>query len=175
MGSEECFVYCQFNAGEVMGKVNFTRVEDALTEGIRKMQMSKLWGQAKAAAEAAVLDSQKTPELLVKEDEGDKLKALAKMLVHLQRDLVRIHKWDENVYQKMGTSAEEMKLLVKRKEQLSVQERSKIQRIQAKVIRYAEKYNQSSSQLSDERLIEGERVAHINKRMNVRKTWLPLK
>src|SRR5436190_1838924 len=76
-----------------MGKTNFTKVEEALAEEMRKMAIQKIVGSSKA-----------TPE--------DERNASQKIVKQLIRDINALMKKDKQVFTKLGFKKEEIKSIL---------------------------------------------------------------
>lgn len=151
-----------------MAKTNYTKVEEALTEGLRKLTISQLIEMADAASKS------KTDTAPV--ETPARLDAIQKALVSaLKRDLERLHKQDTNVYEKIGVKKKEIKKFIDNPNTLTPEEWESIKQIKDKIDIYKKELTSSLPKVSDDQIVEGERVKHINKRFNINEKWLPLK
>jgi hypothetical protein len=149
-----------------MAKTNFTKVEEALDEGLRKITINRLLQLADVAAGIG----QTKPQTKERDEETH-----AHIIASIQRDLKFIVKKDPSVFSKIGFKKKDVKDFIDRAHALTPEEWEALKKIQEKVESYKKELVKSLPKTSNEDLIEGERVKHINKRFNVNEKWLPLK
>ncbi len=147
-----------------MAKTNFTKVEEALDVGLRKIGITKLLQLADVAAGTG-------KNLLEKESSPPSKEAHIHQLNFLRKDLRQLHKNDPEIYSKLGFKKNDLKELIDKEGSLTPKNWEFIQQIKEKV----EAYKKTLPENSNEQLVEKERVKHINKRFNINEKWLPLK
>lgn len=146
-----------------MAKTNFTKVEEALVEGLRKLTISQLIEMADAASkEGKVILATKTLEAIQKAS-----------LNAIKRDLQKLHKQDPQIYTTIGIKKADIKNFIEKS--LTDEEWESIKQIKNKLDAYKKEISSKGPQGSDDQIIESERLKHINKRFNVNEKWLPLK
>lgn len=142
-----------------MAKTNFTKVEEALAEGMRQMTKQHLHKLADSIHE---VESAKSEKSLIE--------AKKKLVAILKFEFNWMEKQDNTLYQKLGISKDEIKKIFETKDALTDEEFNRVKTLHEKL---AELKKESPPKSNDE-LIEKERVKHINKRFNVKDDWLPL-
>ena len=146
-----------------MAKTNFTKVEEALVEGLRKLTISQLIEMADAASkEGKAIPAAKTLEAIQKA-----------LLSAIKRDLQKLHKQDPQIYTKIGIKKADIKNFAEKT--LTTEEWESIKQIKNKLDNYKKEISDKNPLDSDDQIIENERVKHVNKRFNVNEKWLPLK
>lgn len=143
-----------------MAKTNFTKVEAALDEGMRKMTMQHLHALTDS------LSSINTDEIKTN------IEAQKKMITILKFELNWMHTHDISLHKKIGIKKSEIDALLS-KPSLELEDLEKIKDIKAKIDTLKKEISEESS-VTDDQLIEKERIKHINKRFNVNDKWLPL-
>lgn len=138
-----------------MPKTNYTKVEEVLEQGLRKMNIDQLFDE--------------TGKTGPKE-----LKAQKKLLETVQREIKFFDsKKHKTLYEGLGLKKQDIKALLSNA-QLTPTEWEKIKEIKAKIDKYRRELAAQLPSETNENLIEQERVKHINKRYNVNDKWLPL-
>lgn len=145
-----------------MAKTNFTKVEEALDEGMRKMMMEHVHVLADSISEINSKGFEKA------EDETKN-----KLIAILKFELNWLDKQDSELHKKLGIKRSEIKKLIENKDHLTEEDFEKIKSIKNKLEELKKILSEKSPQ-SDEELIEKERIKHINKRFNKNDDWLPL-
>jgi hypothetical protein len=144
-----------------MAKTNYTKVEHALEEGLRKMTVSRLGELADISAGIGQSDESK-----------DKLTKPQRLLIRrVKLDLMRLSKKDKKIYAKLKLKKSELKKTFEDPESLSKDDWKKLRILRKKTKAMLETLYPKSS---DEDLIEQEQEKHITKRFNVNEKWLPL-
>lgn len=146
-----------------MAKTNFTKVEEALAEGMRQMTMQNLH---KLADSIQAVESADTKESMAE--------AKKKLITILKFEFNWMEKQDNTLYQKLGITRDEIKKILSQKENLTDEEFNHVKTIHEKLTELKKELEKVSPTKSDDELIEKERVKHINKRFNVKDDWLPL-
>ncbi|HRD55328.1 MAG TPA: hypothetical protein PLC42_02920 [Parachlamydiaceae bacterium] len=145
-----------------MAKTNFTKVEEALAEGMRKMTMEHVHALADSISEINAKGFEKT-----------EAETKNKLIAILKFELNWLGKQDPELHKKLGIKRSEIKKLIDKKEKLTAENFEKIKSIKEKLEQLKKELNEKSPQTNEE-LIEKERTKHINKRFNKNDNWLPL-
>jgi hypothetical protein len=145
-----------------MAKTNYTKVEEALDEGLRQLTKDKLHTLADSISTISA-------EGIEKVDIANRKKLIAA----LKFELNWMAKQDTALHQKLGLKKSEIKRLLETKEKLTSDDFEKIKQIKTKIDELKKELAEKSP-VSDDQLIEKERTKHINKRFNTNDKWLPL-
>lgn len=146
-----------------MAKTNFSKVELALEEGLRKMTVSRLCELADISA--GIGQSQ--------EESKDTLTKAQRLLIRrIQLDLMRLRKKDSKIYAKLKIKKSELAKKFENPESLSKEDWKKLKALRKKTKAMIQTLYPESS---DEELVEKEQERHVTKRFNVNEKWLPLK
>lgn len=150
-----------------MAKTNFTKVEKALNEGLTQITVSKLLDLADSTAASMGKGDSKLH--LPSQEQRSVL------FQHLEQDLKKLHNENLTAYQSVSYIKDTLKRLISNPETLTSAEWKQVKEIKEKVEEFKKEIAKKLPQNSDEEIVEDQRKEHINKRFNVRKTWLPLK
>lgn len=142
-----------------MAKTNFTKAEIALSEAMQKMARDQLLEEADAAK--GIIKS-KSPE-------GEMRVRLA---LTIKRHLKRLQKEDPEIYKKLGIGKKSLLKSLEEVASMPSEQFNEIKKIHSKVETYIKALPETS--VDNEKMVEGERHKHINKRFNVSDKWLPL-
>lgn len=134
-----------------MAKVNFTKVEEILSEGMRKLSIQKIVG----------------------EDPKSSLKKHQKILKQLVRNVNVAMKRDRRLFSHLGYKKEEIQAILTKPE-LSQEDWKYLMDFNEKFELYKAELAKKTT-VSDDKQVENEIIKHINKRFNVNDNWLPLK
>jgi monoamine oxidase len=149
-----------------MGKTNFTKVEQALTDGINRIEREKLDAEAKAIQNpAAVPEAEAAAHLKEQRQKQRALKALLDWL----------WKYDKELFTKLAVEPSEAQRLIEVKEALSPDDWQKIVALFDRTHALKEELEKSEGLDSNDTLVEQQRQQHLTKRFNVDDRWLPLK
>jgi hypothetical protein len=146
-----------------MVKINFEKMEQALTDLLVSITIKHIQELASLAASYG--------------DTLDKVPSVdARILVmtHLLKDLIHLCKHDTDTYVKLGLYKKEVKDLIKDPDQLTPEQWQKIKEIRDLVQESKVELMDKIPEPDNEELIEAERKKHINKRYNIRESWLPI-
>lgn len=149
-----------------MGKTDFTKVEESLSEGLRKITAHKLLGIADEVASGAPL---KETTISPGKEIG---RAEEQLLAALHHDLQYLQKSGKEPYKKLDINKKELKRFLQNPSTLTPEEWDKIKHLKEKIDEF--KKLDKLPHPTDNELVEGERKKHINKRFNVSDNWLPL-
>lgn len=139
-----------------MGKTNYTKVEELLMMGQERLKIQGWIDLTKAESSA--------------EEPNPK----AYLLFSLQRGLELLPKGDRQFTKDLGIRKADIVKLLQKPENLESKDWGLIKEIRQKLRAYLAKIAEDLPILTDEDLIETERVKHQNKRFNTREKWLPL-
>lgn len=139
-----------------MAKTNYTKVEELLIQGQERLKIQGWIDQTK---------EETTPE-----DLNPKT-----YLIHsLEYGLDLLPPDDEKFIELVGITKDEIVRLVGKPETLSEKDWQIVKDIRLKLKEYLAQIADKMPILSDEELVESERIKHKNKRFNKREKWLPL-
>ena len=145
-----------------MAKTNYTKVEEALAEGLRKMQINELCELADIASGN-------------KNSSSDDLHQLSRryliLLRRLKMNIERLHRSDKGIYKSLKVKKKSLERQFKSPEKLTKEEWIALVKLykQTQVL-----ISKHFPHASDIEIIEQEQKKHINKRFNVKDDWLPL-
>ena len=142
-----------------MAKTNFTKVEEALREGLDKMLKEKL-------LEEADLAQGKKPS---------KQHAVDQLIAKIRQEIKILHKHDKEIFLKIGVDEKIIHNLLTSNKPITKKDWQVLQAILKKIELYRTELEKSFPKPSDEELIEQETKKHLNKRFNINDKWLPLK
>ncbi len=145
-----------------MAKTNYTKVEEALDEGLRKMTVNRLLESTESAKDQVADKASTKPSGA----QGQQIAAIQTELKHLQKQ-------GQKPYEKLGINKKDIKRYIEHPEALTLEDWNNIKKLKEKIDAF-KKELEKIPHSSDEELIEQERHKHINKRFNVNEKWLPL-
>lgn len=144
-----------------MSKTNFTKVEEALAEGMRRIELDKINKEAD-------LVQGKTPLTTESQDQQKQRRLALKLAL----------KWawsqDKEFYTKQKIDRTEIKELLEKAE-LTEDEWTKITETLKRVEAFKTDLESKQGINSDSDMIEKQRKKHVTKRFNVNDKWVPLK
>jgi hypothetical protein len=143
-----------------MSKVNFTKVEEMLTQGLQKITVNHLLVEADAAKAVNAKSTE--------------ISSNRQLIASVQRDLTLLHKKDHETYVKLGIKKKFLKKLIETPDSLTPEELESLKQIQEKIKVFKEELKKTLPAINDEAIVESQRTKHINKRYNVNDKWLPL-
>lgn len=154
-----------------MAKINYSKVEDALTIGLRKMNIDELDKLAKISREIGRPELRKLAERAV----GSAMKKALerKAVLHVVKQGEKVHVSD-SFYEEFGLTYMEFFDLILKKD-LTNDDWNKLTLIKDKMQAAKEAQMKAQPEFQDEKIVEKNRKSQVNARINVRKTWLPLK
>jgi hypothetical protein len=151
-----------------MAKTNFTKVEEILNEGLRKISAEQLLELADAAPPLQPAERDKAARSVG-------LRAQHRALLTLTRDLKRLQKLGKEPYKALGVSKEYLKNLLGLERELTTEELEKVSVIKKDLQKFKEELKAKPPKVSDDAIVEEQIKEHKNKRFNIRKEWLPLR
>ncbi len=144
-----------------MAKTNFSKVEQALEEGLRRMSISKLCDLADIAAGIG----------FSKTNTKDLSNSQIKLVRQVQRDLDRLVKKDKKLYVKLKLNSQELEHKLSNPDKLTENEWKGLEVLRKQTKKMIEELFPDTS---DEEIIEQQKVSHVTRRFNVNNKWLPL-
>jgi hypothetical protein len=154
---------------KTMGKIDYTKVEQILKEGIRSYGVKQLL----YFAEIANSLGGNPEDYPTSPFDSDDIKAIS--LVTLSENLKALHKIDKDIYKTLGITHKEIKSFIKEPKNLTQEQWDKIAEIKQKLDIYRKLMHEKIKGPSDDDIIASQRKKHVNKRFNVNYKWLPLK
>ncbi len=146
-----------------MAKKNYTKVEEALSDGLLKIKREALLKMADDASKQK-RKSSSIPSTMTQED--------SILIKFLQIEFKGLIKMGQNPYKLLGIKKSEFLLLTQEEKPLTKEEKEKLSVLKEKLIKCKEKLAENLP--SDEEIVEQQSKDQINKRFNVKDDWLPL-
>ncbi len=150
-----------------MAKIDYTKVEQSLQEGLIKMQIASL---LRLADIASALGSQPKKGASPGLDP-----AVIKALKKLHLEIKQIRKNDPALYEKLGLTPDEIKRLFESPNNLTPADWEILKTIYEKIGQFKAELHGKLTPESDQEIIEKQRKKQKNERYNVNRNWLPLK
>ena len=150
-----------------MGKTNYTKVEEALTEGMRKIEVDRLLNAADENAAANQENSGKESSIKIDPDNQ-------KLLITIHHELKSLDKQGKDPYKHLTIDKAEIKKFINNSAQLTPEDWGKLKSIKEKINAYKLEIDKNTYKSSDEDLIKSEIKIHSTKRFNINKKWIPL-
>lgn len=147
-----------------MSKTNFTKVEEALAEGMRKIEVDKLLTIADANS------GKSSPE---KKSKIDSIHL--RRLVKVDEELKSLEKLGKNPYVRLRIAKEEMEKFLNDPANLTAKDWERLQAIIKQVTSYKSEIERKPLVSSDEDLIKQQQKKQAGKRFNVNEKWIPLR
>lgn len=141
-----------------MAKTNFTKVEDALNDGMKRMAVKKL------LEEADIATGKKAPP---KED-------TSLILTAVKHDLKWLAKQNPEIYKELSLDKQKTHDLLKAQPPFNQEQMTELKQVKEKIEHYKVKIKAQSPESDNERIVQEEKKSQKNKRFNVRDKWLPL-
>lgn len=152
-----------------MTKTNYTKVEESLAEGLRKMEVERLLSIADT--------NQPLKPSRTKEPIAPLLTPEQKQLLSFVKHEIKMVKKEhvESFYKKLEVERSVLKRYIKEPESIKTEDWKKLQEIKDKILTYKEEIANAYPQKKDDEVIEKERKEQKTKRFNINKNWIPLK
>jgi hypothetical protein len=148
----------------LMAKTNFTKVEEALANGLHHIKVEELLKLADLASDIG------------KKDLESAALFYGQFLSLIENDLKWMHKKESSVYKELKIKKSELKdLILKSREKPSTLSETEMERIKDLKVKVEKYKKEKFPSKPEDTLIELERKRHIYKRFNVNEKWLPLK
>lgn len=139
-----------------MSKTNYTKMEEALNEGLLKMSVSRLLDLTNAALDL------------------DQAHSIGQLLALLNHEMKILKNHGIDPYEKLGIDKKTLKKLIDNPNHLTAQDFEQIKKLKGKIEEFKKEIESKLPQVTDDELVSKERRKHINKRFNVNEKWLPL-
>lgn len=162
-----------------MAKTNFTKVEEALSEGMRKIEVERL---LIIADENTAANAKKSEGELESGDPSEAKPVVPKVdAAHLQRltainhELKALDKLGEQPYARLGIDKDEIKKFMKDPAALTHDDWEKVKSIKEQIATYKQERNVPGTPGTDDELIKQQRKSQKTKRFNINNKWIPLR
>lgn len=149
-----------------MVKTNYTKVEEALDKGLRRLNVEHLLDQANANKETQKNSPAEASQLA---------RTQSQLITTLKRELKNLQKKDTALYTKLGIPKKELKHMIENPQALTSEQWELIKQIKIKIENFKADLAKKIPQVSNEALVDQERQKHVTKRFNINDKWLPLK
>lgn len=154
-----------------MAKTNYTKVEEAFNDGLRKIEVDKLLDLADENAKVNKSNSSKENLKLQPKSE---LLDQKKLIINLKFELkTLINLQGKDIFQRLGIEKETLEIL-KREKNFSDEELNQLRSLKEKISSFNEELNKSAPK-DEEKTIEKQRKDQKTKRFNINKNWIPLR
>jgi hypothetical protein len=149
-----------------MAKIDYTKAENLLSEGLLKMSIKQLIQLAdKTSSFTDPLHPSSLPSV----------QARTILLTFMENDIDKIMKAEEGFpNKKMGVSKKQIRGIIEKITELTLEDWKKLKVIRERILKYKKELGSKIPHKSNEEIVEEERKKHINKRFNKRDKWLPL-
>ena len=144
-----------------MTKTNFTKVEDALNEGLLRMNIAGLHDAAAAASHNEATEVPANPVAMRKQ-----------VIAAVQFELK--HCKDDQLFVAGGVNRADLKKMLQRIDDLAPEKWARLEAFREKTVAYKKNKLEKLPADANEKLIEAQKKKHINKRYNTKEQWLPL-
>lgn len=155
----------------MMAKTNYTKVEEALAEGMRKIEVTRLLD---IADENAAINSGKVPPVAPTKPSKDNAIHL-KRLTTIYHDLKLLEKAGKEPYTQLKIKKEEIKNFIKDPSALNADDWNKVKMWKGLVAEYKAVVKEQQHEPSNEDLIKQQRKQQTTKRFNINEKWIPLR
>lgn len=139
-----------------MSKTNYSKVEELLIKGQERVKIQGWIDMTKQESTPA----ESNPK--------------AFLLYSLEKGLELLPKGDRQFFKELGINRSEISKLIQDPEKLVDNDWSLIKEIRLKLKKYLSQIADTLPQLTDEDIVESERIKQQNSRFNTRDKWLPL-
>jgi len=141
-----------------MTKTNFTKVEEAFTERMHRMNVNKLLDEADEATKG-------------KKEETNPLTLRVAALRH---EIKWLSKQNPDFYSELSLDKKNVRALLELKEPFSKEQTTDLEKLKEKIEKYKAKLAPENAEADNERIIEDQKKKQKNKRFNIKDKWLPL-
>lgn len=150
-----------------MKKADYTKVEQQLEEGLRKIKVRKLLRYADVSA---AMGGSAAKELSV----AQRQEIIKAFLKNLQVEVTDLKKKDASVFEKLEIDTAELKKYFENPSQLTGEDWEKVKTIRQKVAQYKKNLRKQLGNPNDEEIIEKQRKKQKIRRFNINEKWVPL-
>jgi len=152
-----------------MGKVDYSKVEMELEEGLRRMKMDHIFYVAELNA---ALGKTKVPEK--RYSKKQQIHYLAVALNKLKNDLHKIHDFDKEALKQLEVDPKKIIGMIDKPSEITDEQWEEIKKVREKIDAFKKEMKEKLGEVSDEEWIEAQKKKQKNARFNVRDDWLPL-
>lgn len=146
-----------------MAKINFTSVEKALDINSKKQFIKNI-----------VKLTEKEKKSQEEEEKKIKNKHMGNLVRSLQKDLNRLSKKSDKMWESLGVNKEEISKLIENPGKLSKKDRETIGHLMDRIKKYKKSAGRYIEQEINEDIIQTERKKHVDKRINTNEKWKPI-
>ena len=148
-----------------MPKTNYTKAEEALTEGLQRMTISQYMAAAPSKKEKSAAA------------EREKSQERSKLLKILQIELNYLQKTGHPVYERFQIKKSELDKFLENPSAISAEEWQRVVKVKAELVEFKKGIENRSSEEANESQVKNETQKNAKKRFsfNVNEKWLPLK
>jgi hypothetical protein len=146
-----------------MAKTNYTKVEEALAEGLRKISVNQFLAAAPSTKQSHSIGQQ---ELSAKR---------SRLLRSLHTELNYLQKQGHQVYEKYQIKKSWINKLIETPNEITTEEWDKIVKLKAQLVAFKKGLENKSPEEINENLVKEQTKKNLTKRFNVNEKWLPLK
>lgn len=140
-----------------MPKTNYTKVEESLSEGLRKMDIHRLLDITEGEATA------------------EQLHARGQLLALIQYELKSLSHQGLDLYETLKIDKKELKKMAGNLPALTQVDIDKLKKIREQIVNAKAEFDKKQPRPTNEDIVAKEQRKHVNKRFNIRDDWLPLK
>ncbi len=155
-----------------MARTNFTKVEDILSQGLEDLTVNELLILADKAA--AMGDSEQARAAQERIAKARRDKDRKHWVASIKRDLAILHKRDKGILKSLNVNRKELLEMLEKTDEIDEKGWEFIHSLHDKLGLFKVEHAKDTA-LSNEDIVEAERLKHINKRFNVKDKWLPLR
>lgn len=156
-----------------MAKTNYTKVEEALAEGMRKIEVDRL---LKVADEKK---KPKKPPASPSTPSPSKIEEIhLKRLIFVQKELKALQMQGKDPYKELKIDANEMEKFLNAPNALTSAEWEKVKEYKEKIINYTKQQSGEETQTEsnvNQDFVEQQRKKQQTKRFNINDKWIPLR
>jgi hypothetical protein len=157
--------------GVYMGKINFSKVEEALTSGMYKMNVDQLGKIAEVSQKMNEPALRKLAERTIQNAFRRNIENKATIYV-LKRGSKKIK--NDEFYKEFDLTHEGLLEMIQKWRELNLEDWEKLRKIKSKMLAAKEQHIKNNPDLGNEQIVNLTREEQKKARMNVPKTWLPL-
>jgi hypothetical protein len=148
---------------ENMAKTNYSKVEEALAEGLQKISVEQLQAAAPSAKDKKMAS------------EREKIAVRLRVLNLVRSNLDYLQKQGHTVYEQFEIKKSMLKKWIENPSEISAEEWKKIQKLKADLTEFKKSLEKGSTEEINETLLKQQAKENLTQRFNVNKKWLPLK
>lgn len=158
-----------------MAKTNYTKVEEIMEQGLRKMSINQVFDDSGKAEKKPRQTPLADQEEKTKDVDNQLNRAQIRLISALKRDLKYLHYRDHtDFYASLGMKKSTLKKKIETPSALKGEEWEAIKKIKQKIDLYRAELSKQIPEVELSQEVDEERIKHVNKRFNVNNKWLPL-